>query len=136
MFSNLLATSDHQTARCLLCAALLVLAVSGAAEQGWAFFGCALLALVILDAHASLAAMRKESDAELLLQAVDRQNVALADCLRLAQLLRAMLVRRRAASAEGGAGRVKRSVMLGRSEGDLMLDMERGRVGGGGVDCV
>lgn len=127
MFSNLLAIPDHAI-RFTLCAVLFALVASGAAHGGWAFFGCALLSLVILDTHASLAAMRKESDAEQLLQVVDRQNVALADCLRLAKLLReAMRARSHSVEKRGG----KRAMVLKggafcRSEGDLMKDLEGG----------
>lgn len=130
--NNILVWLDRAAGRSLLLCVLLLVAVVLGAAQSWAFVGCALLSLVVLDARASLVEMRRESDAELLLQAVDRQNVALADCLRLVQLLRSAVVRERGLSAGGVDGRrIKCGRRFSRSESDLGLELGQESLGGG-----
>lgn len=70
----------------------LVVAVVSTAYGWWfVFFVSMLLLLLFLQMHAA----ERNSEASALLEVVDRQNLALADALRLVDLLRSMAAKQR-----------------------------------------
>ena len=68
-----------------------------AATAGWWFAFCVSMLLVLLFLQTYTA--ERDSGAALLLQVADRQNLALGDSLRLADVLRSIAVKQRKTSA-------------------------------------
>jgi len=91
----------------------LVVAVVSTAYGWWfVFFVSMLLLLLFLQMHAA----ERNSEASALLEVVDRQNLALADALRLADLLRSMAAKQRKTSMESAKANLWRGSV---SAGDL-----------------
>ena len=93
----------------------LVLAVASTVYGWWFVFFCSMLLLLIL---LQIYAVEQDSEAAMLLQVVDRQNLALADALRLVDVLRSLVAKQRKTSMSVECA--KASLMRGsRSAGDL-----------------
>ena len=89
-----------------------------AATAGWWFAFCVSTLLVLLFLQTYIA--ERDSEAALLLQVADSQNLALGDSLRLADLLRSIAVKQRktSASVENARAGLRRS---SKSAGELEM---------------
>jgi len=93
----------------------LVVAVASSAYGWWFVFCCSLLLMLLL---LHIYAFERDLEAAILLQVADRQNLALADALRLVEVLRSLAAKQRKASSS--VERAKAGLRRGsRSAGDL-----------------